>query len=128
MRAFTFAAALTLALAGTAQAQTNVIFVPSLAFGTTYDDNLFATPVHNADFMNQLTPSLEASLQSPSLTLQSLYSFDMQRSVKNSALNALEARRHGFFDVSWNTSPRLLLGLGSRYDRSETPGDLNLDT
>ena len=35
MRAFTFAAALTLALAGTAQAQTNVIFVPSLAFGTT---------------------------------------------------------------------------------------------
>src|SRR5947208_1921066 len=96
----TIALALALALSGDLHAQSRATFVPSLSIGTTYDDNLFALPVHNADFMNQLTPSLEASWESPSLLVQSLYSFDMQRSIKNPALNAFEARRHGFFDAT----------------------------
>jgi len=110
------------------RAQSRATLVPQVSFGTVYDDNLFALPVHNGDYMNVVTPGLEGSWDSPTLTLTSFYAFDMQRSIQNPALNTLEARRHAFFDSSWKTTPRLLLGFGTHYDRSETPGDLNPDT
>lgn len=108
-------------------AQTNLTFVPSISMGTIYDDNLFAKVNGDAATMTLLRPAVEANYESPTLTLQSLFSFDMQRS-NHSALNTFDARRHGDFDVHHRTTPATTLGLGLRYDRTETPGELNLET
>jgi hypothetical protein len=110
-----------------AWAQANATLVPSLSFGTIYDDNLFAKANGDAGTMTLLRPALEANYESPTLTVSSLFSFDMQHS-NFSALSTLDARRHGNFDIKHRTTQALTLALGLRYDRTETPGDLNLDT
>src|SRR5258708_1726136 len=74
-----------------------------------------------------MRPALEGNYESPTLTVSSLFSFDMQRS-NFAALSTLDARRHGNFDISGRATEALTLALGLRYDRTETPGDLNLDT
>jgi hypothetical protein len=119
--------AVQLVTAQRAWAQTNTSLVPSLSMGTIYDDNLFAKVKGDAGTMTLLRPALEANYESPTLTASGLFSFDMQRS-NFSALSTLDARRHGDFDLKHRTTEKMTLALGLRYDRTETPGDLNLDT
>jgi hypothetical protein len=111
-----------------ARAQSEVTVVPAVALSTTYDDNLFSAPSGVADVLGTLRPSLETRVASPRLNLQSLAYFDIQRSANHAALNTFDARRHAMVDVRGQASPVLSLGMAARYDRSETPGDLNLDT
>ena len=110
-----------------AWAQASASLVPSVSFGTIYDDNLFAKAKGDAGTMTLVRPALEANYESPMLTVSSLFSFDMQRS-NFPALSTLDARRHANFDVKRRATDRMTLALGVRYDRTETPGDLNLDT
>src|SRR5258708_6131673 len=119
--------AVELVTAQRAWAQANASLVPSVSFGTIYDDNLFAKVTGDAGTMTLVRPALEANYESPMLTVSSLFSFDMQRS-NFAALSTLDARRHGNFDIKGRTTEAMTLGLGLRYDRTETPGDLNLDT
>jgi hypothetical protein len=72
-------------------------------------------------------PSFEGNYESPTMTLLGLYSFDMQRS-NFSSLNTLDARRHALGELKLRTTPRTSLGLSGRYDRSETPGEIDLDS
>jgi hypothetical protein len=129
MRAILIGIALEVAMAAVAAAQqTNATVVPSLNIATVYDDNLFAKTTNgDAGAITLLRPSLEGLYESPKLIIQSLFSFDMQRS-NHDALSSLDARRHGDFDLHQRATPKLTLGLGLRYDRTETPGELNLDT
>jgi hypothetical protein len=113
--------------ASRASAQSNFTFVPSVSMGTIYDDNLFAKVNGDAGTMMLVRPAVEANYASPTLTLQSLFSFDMQHS-NFAALSTLDARRHGDFDIHHRTTSATTLGLGLRYDRTETPGELNLET
>jgi len=108
-------------------AQTNITFVPSLTVSSVYDDNLFAEQQGSAGQMLQLRPSFEGNWQSPRLTFLSLYSFDMIRS-NHSDLNTFDARRHALVDTKFRRSPFTTLGIAARYDRTETPGELNIDT
>jgi hypothetical protein len=110
-----------------ARAQSNAMLVPSVAIGTTYDDNLFARSNGDAGTMTVVRPSIEANYESPKLTTLSLFSFDMQHS-NFPALSTLDARRHANIDVKNSTTRKLTLAIGARYDRTETPGELNLDT
>lgn len=110
-----------------ALAQTRQTFIPSVSIGAVYDDNLFADVEGSAGQMLQIRPSLEASHEGPRLTFLSLYSFDMLRS-NHSALNTFDARRHAFVDTKFRSTPATTLGVAARYDRSETPGELELDT
>lgn len=110
-----------------AYAQAQMEFIPSLSFFTVYDDNLFARVDGTAGQMLQLRPSVEGSYESARLRLLGLYAFDMQRS-NFSSLNTLDARRHGLGETRFRTSPFTTLGLTTRYDRSETPGEIDLDT
>jgi hypothetical protein len=121
-------AALVALAAPNARAQSEVTVVPAVAISSVYDDNLFSAPTGVADVVTSLRPSLEGRVQSPRLNLQSLAYFDIQRSAHHSALNTLDARRHAMVDVRGQASPALSLGMAARYDRSETPGDLNLDS
>ena len=110
-----------------ARAQSNATLVPSVAIGSTYDDNLFARQTGDAGIMTVVRPSLEANYESPKLTTLSLFSFDMQHS-NFPALSTLDARRHANIDFKDKATRQLTLGFGAMYDRTETPGELNIDT
>ena len=109
------------------QAQTRATIVPSVSMGAVYDDNVSARARGDAGEMLQLRPSLEADYESSKLKLISLWSFDMQRS-NHSSLNALDARRHAMFDAKLRSSAMTTWGLGGRYDRTDTPGDIDFES
>jgi hypothetical protein len=119
--------ALVTALSPAVSAQTRFTFVPSLSVGGVYDDNLFAEQDASAGKMLQVRPSVEGNYESPRLTFLSLYSQDMLRS-NFSTLNTADARRHAYLDTQFRSSPLTTFGLVGRYDRSETPGEIDLDT
>jgi hypothetical protein len=108
--------------------QSQGTIVPSLSITTLHDENVFSTPSAIGDFITTFRPSLEGLYESPTVSLQSLFSFDMQRAGQHSALNTLDARRQGLFDIRARTTPAITLGFAARYDQTQTPGDLNIDT
>lgn len=117
-----------LASAAPALAQARVELVPSVSISSTYDNNLFATQNASSDEMVLVTPSLEGRYESPSVRLESLYSFDAQRAVGHPVLNMLEARRHGMVDTSLKMTPQFRLSFDGRYDLSQSPNELNFET
>ena len=123
----TFLVALLVLPHSTALAQTRITFVPSLTTSSVYDDNLFADQRGSAGQMLQLRPTFEGNWESPRVTFLSLYSFDMIRS-NHSDLNTFDARRHALVDTKFRSSPFTTFAIAARYDRTETPGELNLDT
>jgi hypothetical protein len=120
-------AALALAPAPPALAQTRFTFIPSVSVASVYDDNIFAETAGSAGKMLQIRPNFEGNYESPRLTFLSLYSFDMLRSNHNT-LNTFDARRHALVDTKFRSTPMTTLGVSARYDRSETPGELEFDT
>jgi hypothetical protein len=110
-----------------ADAQARMEFIPSMSLFTVYDDNIFARVNGSAGQMLQLRPSLEGSYENPRVRLLGLYSFDMQRS-NFSSLNTLDARRHALGETRFRATPFTTVGLTMRYDRSETPGEIDMDS
>lgn len=110
-----------------AGAQSRVDVVPSLSIGSVYDDNLFAQIEGSGGQMLQVRPGLEAIVESPRLKLGSLWTFDAQRS-NHADLNTFDARRHANVDLQYRTSPMTSIGISTRYDRTETPGEINLES
>lgn len=110
------------------RAQSRATFVPSLSVGTVHDDNLFSRERAVGDYMTELRPAMEARYESPTTTLEGYASMDMQLSARHSALNSFDSRRHALVDSRVRTTPSLTLGLAGRYDKTESPGELNLDT
>ena len=114
-------------LSPSVSAQTRFTFVPSLSIAGVYDDNLFAVEEGAAGKMLQVRPTVEGNYESPRLRFLTLYSQDMLRS-NFSTLNTVDARRHAYLDTEFRSSPLTTVGLVGRYDRSETPGEIELDT
>src|SRR4051812_1534275 len=116
-----------LVVVAAAGAQTRVDVVPSATIGTTYDNNLFAETRGSAGQMLTLRPGLQGVIASPRFDLDTEWSFDAQRSNFDT-LDTLDARRHASLDTHYKTSSANTIGLGARYDRTQTPGDVELDT
>ncbi len=116
-----------MAVAAAAGAQTSVDIVPSATIGSIYDNNLFAKNKGQAGQMIVLRPGFEGVLKSPRFALATEWSFDAQRSNFDT-LTMLDARRHGVLDLSYRTSEANTIGFGARYDRTDTPGDVDLIT
>jgi hypothetical protein len=112
--------------AAPAAAQTRATIIPAVVIGGVYDDNVSARAQADAGQMLQMRPSIEADYESPTVSLISLWSFDMQRS-NHASLNALDARRHAMADLKWKKSRVTTLGFASRYDRTDSPADIDLD-
>ena len=128
MRLITIATlAALLALPPSVIAQTRFTFVPSVSIAGVYDNNLLAREQTTAGKMMQVRPSFEGSYESPRLTFLSLYSHDFLRS-NFSSLNTMDARRHAFIDTKFRSTALTAFGLAGRYDRSETPGEIDIDT
>jgi len=115
------------ALSPIARAQSRFTIVPSLSVGGVYDDNLFAETDGTAGKMLQVRPTIEGNFESPRLLLISLYSQDMLKS-NFADLDTLDARRHAFLGLGFRSSPLTTWGLEARYDRSETPGEIEFNT
>jgi hypothetical protein len=119
-----------LAIPPGAGAQTRFTFVPSVSIAGVYDNNLFVEGDErpsDAGKMLQVRPSVEGNYESPRLTFLTLYSQDMLKS-NFSSLDTLDARRHAFVDTKFRSGPLTTFGLTGRYDRSETPGEIEFDT
>jgi hypothetical protein len=116
-----------LLLPATGHAQSRVTFVPSVSVFTVYDDNLFAREEGSAGYSLEVRPSVEGNYESPRTGALGLYSFDMQRS-NHPSLNTFDARRHALASAQVRTTPVTTLGVTGRYDRTETPGEINLET
>jgi hypothetical protein len=114
-----------IALPAPARAQMKVTLVPSVSVSAVSDDNIFATETRTADHTTLLSPGAEAVVESPRLALRGAYSFDMQRSADFSALNDLQARRHGMFDAALQQTSRLAFDLNGHYDHADESGELN---
>jgi hypothetical protein len=121
-----FIAASTFQAVGAA-AQSHVEAVPSLTIGSIYDDNLFAQTQGDAGHMLTLRPGLGTAIDTPRLSLSSLFTFDAQRS-NHRDLTMIDARRHGDAKVHYRTTDATTVGLMAQYDRTETPGEINIGT
>jgi hypothetical protein len=119
---------LTLIGPAAAHAQSRTIFAPAFAVSTVHDDNVFSRPEAVGDYMTQLRPSLQATYESPTKRLDAYGWFDMQMSARHSQLNSLAARRHAVVEGRVRTTPRVSVGLVGRYDRTENPEELLLES
>ena len=120
--AYLVAAGLVLLPAGLG-AQSKVTLVPSASVSSVFDDNIFARAEGTSDQMTLITPALEATYETAKKLLFGSYTFDMQRSLLHPTLNYLHSRRHGIVDTQFHLSSRFTVGLGGRYDRTDSPSE-----
>ena len=120
--------AVELALPLEARPQSGVTFVPSVSVSSVFDDNPFATVTGSADQMTLLTPGIEGAFETPVVNINGLYSFEMQRSIGNPALNSVDARRHGMFAGVFRQSTKSTLTVDGNYDRTDSASDLDFVT
>jgi hypothetical protein len=109
-------------------AQTNLAVVPSVSVSAVSDDNIFSTAHRSSDQTMLFTPGAEGELATPRMSLLGSYAFDMLRAANFSALNDLEARRHGRVRATYRQTSRLIFEAASYYDRSNDSGELNFET
>ncbi len=119
-------AAIAIHAAGAA-AQSHIEAVPSVTVGSIYDDNLFAQAQGDAGHMLTVRPGLGTAIDTPRLNLSSLFTFDSQHS-NHQDLTMIDARRHADTTMHYRTTNATTIGLTAQYDRTETPGEINLET
>src|SRR5215468_9207576 len=95
-----------LALPQVARSQSRVVFVPSVVVSSVFDDNPFATSTGSADQMTLLTPGIQGLFETPVVNITGMYSFEMQRALDHSALNNLDARRHGVITAAFRQNSK----------------------
>jgi hypothetical protein len=113
--------------AATAAAQAHVEAVPSVTIGSIYDDNLFAQANGDAGHMLMVRPGLGTAIDTPRLNVSSLFTFDSQHS-NHADLTMIDARRHADAKMAYRTSNMTTIGMLAQYDRTETPGEINIGT
>ena len=113
--------------AAAAAAQSHIEAVPSVTIGSIYDDNLFAQEQGDAGQMLTVRPGLGTAIDTPRLSISSLFTFDSQRS-NHGDLTMIDARRHGDATFKYRTTPMTTLGFMGQYDRSSNPGEINIGT
>jgi hypothetical protein len=111
-----------------ARSQSRAWVAPAVSLSLSHDSNLFLTPNNAGDVLTQLRPSLEGAYESPTKEFYGAAWFDAQVSANYSSLNALAARRNGLIDARVRTSPNVFLGVDARYDRTDSPSELNLES
>src|SRR6266850_248344 len=113
--------------AAAAAAQSHIEAVPSVTIGSLYDDNLFAQAQGDTGHMLMVRPGLGTAIDTPRLSLSSLFTFDSQHS-NHADLTMIDARRHADTTMKYRTTEATTIGLMAQYDRTETPGEINIGT
>ena len=123
--AIVVSAVLTMVSEGYAQSRT--WFVPAVSMSLSHDTNLFLTG-NAGDTLAHVRPSFDAAYESPNREFHGFAAFEAQRSATYPALNMLGEQRTALIDARVNTSPRTILGLSGRHDRTDSPSDLSLES
>ena len=111
-----------------AAAQSHFEAVPSVTIGSIYDDNIFATGLKgDAGQMLTVRPGFGSAIDTPRLNLTSLFTFDSQHS-NHADLTMIDARRHADAKMLYKSTPFTTLGMNAQYDRTEVPGEINLES
>jgi hypothetical protein len=113
--------------AASAAAQAHVEAVPSVTIGSIYDDNLFAQAHGDTGHMLMVRPGLGTAIDTPRLNVSSLFTFDSQHS-NHADLTMIDARRHADAKMMYRTTNATTIGVQAQYDRTETPGEINIGT
>jgi len=111
-----------------ARSQARAWFVPAVSLGVSHDDNLFLAPDGPADTFTHIRPSVEGAYESPTREVRGFAAFDAQVSAQYPSLTALGARRNALIDARVRPTPFVAVGLGARYDRTDSPAELNLES
>jgi len=111
-----------------ARAQANLTLAPSVSMSARSDDNIFVTEARTTDQTVLISPALLGTIETPRVRLLGSYSIDMLRAADFSELNSLDARRHGVLGAAFRQTPRLVMNLNGRYDRTDDAGELNFET
>jgi len=77
--------------------------------------------------MLTVRPGLGTAIDTPRLNLSSLFTFDSQHS-NHADLTMIDARRHADANMKYRRSEMTTLGFMAQYDRTETPGEINIGT
>src|SRR5262245_15464544 len=91
-------------------AQSHIEAVPSVTIGSIYDDNVFALEQGDAGHMLTVRPGLGTAIDTPRLSLGSLFTFDSQRS-NHRDLTMFDDRRHADAPLKYGPTPMTTLGL-----------------
>ena len=113
--------------AARAAGQSHVEAVPSVTIGSIYDDNLFAQTQGAAGHMLLVRPGFGTAIDTPRLNVASLFTFDSQHS-NHEDLTMIDARRHADAKLNYRTTNATMVGFLAQYDRTETPGEINIGT
>jgi hypothetical protein len=110
-------------------AQSTTYFTPAISIGAVYDDNVFfASDQETSDYMGRVSPELAAGYESERMVFEGLYTFDAEYYADNSQLNDAMIRQHALANLQYELSRLLRFSLDSRFDATETPGELILQT
>jgi len=114
---------------GVARAQG--VFQVSPLFGTAqeYDSNLFSTAFdRQADFITRVSPGVDSAYRSPVLTMLGHYTLDVERFANHSELTTTKARQRAAVELTYRPRQRLALAADAELLKTQTPGELNVET
>ena len=101
--------------------------VPSVAFATVLDDNVFlASTNEEADVISRLTSGLDARYERSLLTMNGHYRLDSERFTDHPSLTDMNARQDAAVDVRSHRFRNAILGADAAVTTTHTPGELNL--
>lgn len=128
MRAVVLVIGLSLTAIPDARSQSRMWVVPAVSLNVSHDTNLFLGPGSAGDTLTQLRPAFEGAYESPNREFYGAAAFEAQVSAQYPSLTMLGARRNALIDARVKTTPRVFIGLGGRYDRTDSPSELNLES
>lgn len=116
-------------LPGASLAQMGWFATPSLSAAHVYDDNLFSTPSQRErERILRLSPAIEAGYRSDPLDVRGRYTSDAERYARHPELDTNQAREQAGVDFRYQPTHKLTLAADASYIKTQTPGELNLDT
>lgn len=110
-----------------AAAQSATYLSPSFAAGRVHDDNIFGSAVQpQGDYLWRFSPALQAGYRSDTLSLDGIFTFDVERYSAHRQLDSNQARKNAALDLKYRASPRLDLSVDGAYAKTNTPNELSM--
>jgi hypothetical protein len=109
-----------------ADGQPTLEVVPSVAFTTVLDDNVFLTTTgEEADVISRLTSGLDGRYERSLLTMNGHYRLDSERFTDHTSLTTVNARQDAAVAVRSRRFRNAILGSDAAVTTTNTPGELN---
>ena len=109
-----------------ADGQPALQIVPSVAFTSVFDDNVFVTPDHaEGDVIARLTSGVDMQYERPLMTMTGHYRFDAERFSDHPSLTTVNGRQDAAVDVRSRRFRNVIFGGDATMTATNTPSELN---